>query len=167
MVVHSLPCLRCVVRSHPVSVGSVTRHHVVECRSCQWHHQLFQPHMSCAPDAFTLSRYVFNHKDQHVLAQALHEVCKERKAMLANQPLQQPQQVLQCPRMTADVTYCQEQQRRRDISRDRCHQRRSDRCRWWSQRPLAWLIMPNALRACLAYGRGCVAPIARRQSAWA
>jgi hypothetical protein len=76
-----------------------------------------------APDAFTLSRYVFNHKDQRVLAQALHELYGKRKAMLVNLPPQQqqqqqqpqpPQQVLQCPRMTAYVKYCQEQQRRRE-----------------------------------------------------
>jgi hypothetical protein len=110
-------------------------HHVVECRSLQHarqqYPQLFQPDMLSAPDAFTLSRYVFNHKDQRVLAQALHELYEERKAMLANQPPQQqqqqqpppppqpPQQVLQCPRMTDYVGCGQEQQRRRETGA--CH----------------------------------------------
>jgi hypothetical protein len=63
---------------------------------------------------------VFNHKDQRVLAQAVHELYEERKSVLVNQPPQQqqqpqpPPQVLQCPRMTAYVRYCQEQQRRRE-----------------------------------------------------
>jgi hypothetical protein len=69
--------------------------------------------MLSAPDAVAFSRFMFNHKDQRVLAQALHDLHKERKAMLANQPPQHPQQVLQCPRMTDYVGYCQEQQRRR------------------------------------------------------
>jgi len=55
-----------------------------------------------------------------MLAQALHELYEERKAMLVAQPPQQqqpqpPPQVLQCPRMTAYVRYCQEQQRRREM----------------------------------------------------
>jgi hypothetical protein len=67
-------------------------------------------YMLSAPDAFGLSRYVFNHKDQRMLAQALHDFYGERKGMFANQPPQQqppqqPQQVLQCPRMTAYVGY--------------------------------------------------------------
>jgi hypothetical protein len=76
--------------------------------------------MLSAPDAFTLSRYVLNHKDQRMLAQALHELYEKRKAMLVTQPPQQqqqaqpPPQVLQCPRMTAYVGYCQEQLRRRE-----------------------------------------------------
>jgi hypothetical protein len=76
------------------------------------------PDMLSAPDAFTLCRFVFNHKDQCVLAWALQDLHREREALLAGQPPQQPQpeqqqQVLLCPRMTAFTKYVQEQQRRR------------------------------------------------------
>jgi hypothetical protein len=71
--------------------------------------------MLSAPDAYTLTRFVFNHRDQRVLAQALQDLHSERATLLARQPPQQPQQqVLQCPRMTAFLRYCQEQQRRRE-----------------------------------------------------
>jgi hypothetical protein len=91
---------------------------------CHLAHLLWAyPYLHCqgmymTPDAFTLSRYVFNHRNQRMLAQALHELYEERKAMLVAQPPQQqqpqpPPQVLQCPRMAAYVRYCQEQQRRR------------------------------------------------------
>jgi hypothetical protein len=80
---------------------------------------LFMPDMLSAPDAFTLARYVFNHRDQQALAQALQDLYSARATLLAAQPPPQPpppqpQQVLQCPRMTAFVRYCQEQQRRRE-----------------------------------------------------
>lgn len=99
-------------------------HHMVECPCLQHvrvrYPQLFLPDMLSAPDAYTLTRFVFNHKDQRVLAQALQDLHSERETLLARQPPQQPppqqpqQQVLQCPRMTAFVRYCQEQQRRRE-----------------------------------------------------
>jgi hypothetical protein len=66
-------------------------HHVVECRSLQHVRQQYP----------------------RVLAQASHELYEEKKPMLAIQPPQQLQQMLQCPRMTAYVGYCQKQQRRR------------------------------------------------------
>jgi hypothetical protein len=47
-------------------------HHVVECRSLQHvrrqYPHLSQPDMLSAPDAVAFSRYMFNHKDQCVLA---------------------------------------------------------------------------------------------------
>jgi hypothetical protein len=58
--------------------------------------------------------YMFNHRDQQVLAQALQDLYSARATLLAAQPPPQPQQVLHCPRMTAFVRYCQEQQRRRE-----------------------------------------------------
>jgi hypothetical protein len=69
-----------------------------------------------APDAFTLTRYVFNYRDQRLFAQALQDLHRAREALLTGQqqhPPPQQQPPLQCPRMTAFVTFCQEQQRRR------------------------------------------------------
>ena len=118
-------CKLCAAAGHANVFGRFpledVAHHLVECKCLEHvrvrYPQLFMPDMLSAPDAFTLCRFVFNYRDQRVLAQALQDLHRERGVLLAGQPQQQPQpeqpQQMQCPRMTAFVRYIQEQQRRR------------------------------------------------------
>jgi hypothetical protein len=83
-------CKLCAAAGHVNVFGQLpvedVTHHVLECRSLQHvrqrYPQLFQPDMLSAPDASTLSRYVFNHKDQRALAQALHEFMRRGRPCL-------------------------------------------------------------------------------------
>jgi hypothetical protein len=76
-----------------------------DCQACVQHvcvryPQLFLPDMMSAPGAYILTRFVFNRKDQRVLAHALQDLHSEREALLARQPPQQPppqQQQQQAP----------------------------------------------------------------------
>ena len=119
-------CQLCAAAGHANVFGRLpvedVAHHLVECRSLQHvrerYPQLFMPDMLSAPDALTMCRFVFNYKDQRVLARALLDLRRERDAMLAGQQPQQPQPEQQqpgllCPRLTAFTKYVAEQQRRR------------------------------------------------------